>query len=204
MKKLIIGRNNACDIVIPDTSDLVSRRQAVLTISFLGKMVLYDTSGNGTYINGQKLENGKGRKVTRKDKVNFAHTHDLNWNEIKDPWRKEKIKALLATIIIIVLAAFTVLWFTLSDESHAPESPKEERPHTEYKLTTPNNEIHTTVESSPTEKKNASRYRKDGKHLKKSRLDSKNRDAMELSHKSKESKEVVVDKEVNEKSPIVY
>ncbi|MBR2016634.1 MAG: FHA domain-containing protein, partial [Prevotella sp.] len=53
MKKLTIGRNNACDIIIPDTSDLVSRKQAVLTYSFLGKMVLYDTSNNGTYVNGQ-------------------------------------------------------------------------------------------------------------------------------------------------------
>ena len=59
MKKLTIGRNNACDIIIPDTTDLVSRKQAVLTYSFWGKMVLYDTSNNGTYVNGQKLENGK-------------------------------------------------------------------------------------------------------------------------------------------------
>ena len=78
MKKLTIGRNNACDIIIPDTSDIVSRKQAVLACYFWGKMVLYDTSNNGTYINGEKLENGKGRRVTRKDKVNYARIADLN------------------------------------------------------------------------------------------------------------------------------
>ena len=107
MKKITIGRNNECDIIIPDTTDYISRKQALLTISFWGKMVLYDTSGNGTYVNGHKLEKGKGIKVTRKDKVNFAKTVDLDWNQIKDPYRKNKLW--LGACILIILLAIVLL-----------------------------------------------------------------------------------------------
>ena len=116
MKKLTIGRNNACDVVIPDTSDLVSRRQAVLRYYFSGKMVLYDTSNNGTYVNGKKLENGKGFQVTRKDKVNFARIADLDWKEVKDPYRKSKIVAGVCTIIIVVVAIIFTWWSPLANE----------------------------------------------------------------------------------------
>ena len=100
MKKITIGRNNACDIIIPDTSDLVSRKQAVLSVSFFGKMTLYDTSNNGTYVNGQVIETGKGVRVTRKDKVNFAKIIDLDWNEVKDPYKKEKLFTVELKLII--------------------------------------------------------------------------------------------------------
>ena len=92
MKKIIIGRNNACDIIIPDTTDLVSRKQAVLAIDFWGKMILFDTSNNGTFVNGQRIENGKGMRVTRKDKVNFAQVAELDWNQVEDPYRKARIR----------------------------------------------------------------------------------------------------------------
>lgn len=117
MKKLTIGRNNACDIIIPDTSDLVSRKQAVLTYSFWGKMVLYDTSNNGTYLNGQRIENGKGVKVTRKDKVNFARVTDLDWSEVMDPYRKTKLYALVSTVIAAVVSVLVALWLLQSSNS---------------------------------------------------------------------------------------
>ena len=117
MKKLTIGRNNACDIIIPDTSDLVSRKQAVLTCSFWGKMVLYDTSNNGTYVNGQKLENGKGLCVTRKDKVNFARITDLDWSEVKDPYKRTKIIVSICTVALIVFAVLLTLWFSMPKQS---------------------------------------------------------------------------------------
>ena len=113
MKKLTIGRNNACDVIIPDTSDLVSRKQAVLAFSFWGKMTLYDTSNNGTYVNGQKLESGKGIRVTRKDKVSFARIADLDWNEVRDPYRKHKIMAAIGAALTVVLAALLVLWLVM-------------------------------------------------------------------------------------------
>lgn len=110
MKKLTIGRNNACDIVIPDTSDLVSRKQAVLTYSFFGKMVLYDISNNGTYLNGQKLETGKGVVVTRKDKVNFAQVVDLDWKTVKNPYRQIKLLSVIGASVVMVVACLLTWW----------------------------------------------------------------------------------------------
>ena len=52
MKTYSIGRDLGCDIVINDTTDVVSRRHAVLTVASSGKMTLTDLSSNGTYING--------------------------------------------------------------------------------------------------------------------------------------------------------
>lgn len=112
MKKIVIGRNNACDIIIQDTTDHVSRKQAVLAISFLGKMLLYDTSNNGTYVNGQRIESGKPTRVTRKDKVNFAQTADLDWNEVKDPYRKTKIQVLIGSLLLALVVAGLV-WLIL-------------------------------------------------------------------------------------------
>lgn len=121
MKKLTIGRNNVCDIIIFDTSDLVSRKQAILECTFWGKMVLYDTSNNGTFVNGQRLENGKGRQVTRKDKVNFARIADLDWKEVKDPYRKEKIISVIVIAIIIIASILISLWFILPEKKDITE-----------------------------------------------------------------------------------
>ena len=110
MKKLIIGRNDACDIIIPDTTDMVSRKQAVLAISFWGKMILFDTSNNGTYLNGERIETGKGKKVTKKDNINFAHVADLDWSTVHDPYKKNK-HVLLSILLFVVLAAGATIWW---------------------------------------------------------------------------------------------
>lgn len=122
MRKITIGRNNSCNIVIPDTSDLVSRRQAVLAVSFFGRMIIYDTSNNGTYVNGQKLEHGKGVRVTRRDRVNFARMADLNWNDVKDPYRKMKIWLAATVAAAIVIAAVVVAVLMLRPTSPASPS----------------------------------------------------------------------------------
>lgn len=203
MKKLIIGRNNACDIVIPDTSDLVSRKQAVLAVSFWGKMVLYDTSGNGTYINGQKLEHGKGQRVTRKDKINFARTHDFDWNNVKDPWHREKIFVLAAIVVIIVLSALTVLFVSLHDDSE-PSKPKTEEVHG---IDNPTKKTITTVNEKQTEVVSVSkksypiRHKRGTSHSKKPVPDNK----LQQKHiKEGRITEDMINKEVNDKSPIVY
>ena len=58
MKRIIIGRGNDCDIVIPDDTDDVSRHHLVLSFNFLGKMTVSDTSSNGTYINNIRMLKG--------------------------------------------------------------------------------------------------------------------------------------------------
>ena len=52
MKVYSIGRENGCDIIINDNSDVISRRHATLNVSQSGKMTIVDLSHNGTYVNG--------------------------------------------------------------------------------------------------------------------------------------------------------
>ncbi len=127
MKKIIIGRNNNCHVVIPDTSDLVSRKQAVLTVTFWGKMVIYDTSNNGTYVNGSRLENGKGVRVTRKDKVSFARVADLDWKDVRDPYRTLKLILVIGAVVAIVLGAALGWWFSSSQKGGEPVKTEEVR-----------------------------------------------------------------------------
>ena len=51
MKTYSIGRDLGCDIVINDTTDVVSRRHAVLTVASSGKMTLTDLSSNQRHQN---------------------------------------------------------------------------------------------------------------------------------------------------------
>lgn len=188
MKKLTIGRNNACDIIIPDTTDLVSRKQAILTYSWTGKMVLYDTSNNGTYVNGQKLENGKGIKVTRKDKVNFARIADLNWDEVKDPYRKNKILMASCTAVVILLTILLTWWLL---------QPEPEKPATQEQIEQPATQgaTETTVKPQAVEPVKTQPVRKPKAKSKKKSSSKQNENP---------SPRNVQEKEVNEKSPIVY
>lgn len=185
MKKLTIGRNNACDIIIPDTSDLVSRKQAILAYSFWGKKVLYDTSNNGTYVNGQKLENGKGMKVTRKDKVNFARIADLDWNEVKDPYRKEKLISIICASLIIIASILLAIWQTLPEKEEITEPVKTETGIEKGETT-------TTLQPQVVEDKP---IQQPTKKAKKKNVNKKDKSV---------TPNDVMNKEVNENSPIVY
>ena len=182
MKKLSIGRNNSCDIIIPDTSDLVSRKQAVLAFSFFGKMILYDTSNNGTYVNGQKLENGKGLRVTRKDKINFARIADLDWNEVKDPYSSIKKVLVVSALATIVVVALLVWWFS------RPEKEDHQNP---VNIENPINkgETVTTIQPQVVEQPKQRTVVKKKKNSNKSKSATPNE---------------LLEKEVNENSPIVY
>ncbi len=181
MKKLTIGRNNECDIIISDTSDIVSRKQAVLACYFWGKMVLYDTSNNGTYINGEKLDNGKGRRVTRKDKVNFARIVDLDWNEVKDPFRKTKIYYAIGVAVLIAGILLTALWLSQQEKDIIlPEN---------IEIATPTGETFTTIEAQPVKEQ--------------PKQTSKKKKKKAIGKKEKNIKDNIY-KEVNENSPIVY
>ena len=179
MKKLTIGRNNACDIIIPDTSDLVSRKQAVLTYSFWGKMVIYD------YVNGQKLENGKGLRVTRKDKINFARIADLDWNEVKDPYKRTKIISTICTVAIVVIAVLLALWLSMPNEDDILTPTKTEISSNkgETKTTIQPQTVEEPPKQQPTKKSKKKANNKKGKSV---------------------TPNDVMNKEVNDNSPIVY
>lgn len=112
MKKLTIGRHNSCDIIIPDTTDIVSRKQAVLEISFWGKMKIHDTSNNGTFVNGERLSNGSSRVITRADKVNFGRVADLDWSKVPDPYRKQKVWSVAAIVCLFIAFGILAWWLT--------------------------------------------------------------------------------------------
>lgn len=202
MKKIIIGRNNACDIIIQDTTDHVSRKQAVLAISFLGKMLLYDTSNNGTYVNGQRIESGKPTRVTRKDKVNFAQTADLDWNEVKDPYRKTKIQVLIAALLLALVIAGLV-WLIL----HQRNSDNQDNSPAQTEMLAPaRGETVTTVDSSSAQEPDAAKPSK--QVTKKPSVVHKNQGTKRSPNAGKEKKEPagkeLLDKNSNDNTPIVY
>lgn len=109
MKVYSIGRESGCDIVINDSTDVVSRRHAILNVSPTGKMTIVDQSHNGTYVNGIKISPNVPVPVTRKDNISFAHVARLDWNLVprsNAPMRYAIIG--VATVAIIVGSVFGV------------------------------------------------------------------------------------------------
>ena len=84
MKVYSIGREEGCDIVIDDNSDVISRRHAVINVSSSGKMTIVDNSHNGTYVNGIRIASNVPVPITRKDNVSFSHVARLDWKLIPD------------------------------------------------------------------------------------------------------------------------
>ena len=82
MKVYSIGRDLACDIIIDDNTDVISRRHATLNVESSGKMTIVDLSHNGTYVNGIRINQNVPVPVTRNDTVSFAHVAQLDWNQI--------------------------------------------------------------------------------------------------------------------------
>lgn len=110
MKKITIGRGRECDIRLSDNTDKVSRRQAVITVSPTGKMMIYDTSANGTYVNGEKVEKPAGKPIKRGDNINFAHLVDLDWEKVKNPYRKIWTMSSLFIVVVLIVAAVLFIW----------------------------------------------------------------------------------------------
>lgn len=125
MKKILIGRGAGNDIRLKDESDRVSRRQAVIEVSPFGKMRIHDTSSNGTFVNGERVEKPGGRDVRRGDKVDFAHVMELDWNLVKDPYKGMKIAI---GVFVVALIAAAVLFFVFSDDIFKKDKPAEPAP----------------------------------------------------------------------------
>ena len=86
MKAYSIGRESGCDIIINDSTDVISRRHAILNVSPTGKMTIIDQSQNGTYVNGIRISSNVPVPVTRKDNISFAHVSRLDWNMVPKPY----------------------------------------------------------------------------------------------------------------------
>lgn len=120
MKVYSIGRDVSCDIVINDSTDVISRRHAILNVAPSGKMTIVDQSHNGTYVNGIKISPNVPVPVTRKDNVSLAHVARLDWSQVPKPTNI----AMYAIIGVIALAAIVLgIIFYINKTSEQPSQP---------------------------------------------------------------------------------
>lgn len=109
MKTYSIGRDLNCDIVINDSTDVISRRHALLNVTPSGKMTLVDQSSNGTYVNGIRISPNVPVPVTRKDVISLAHVAKLDWNQV--PKSNQWIKYVIGCIIVVVVVIVVIFGF---------------------------------------------------------------------------------------------
>lgn len=105
MKTYSVGRDINCDIVIDDSTDVISRRHALLNVTPSGKMTIVDQSNNGTYINGIRISSNAPVPVTRKDTISFAHVAKLDWNLVprSNQWIKHSIIGASGFVVLIII-----------------------------------------------------------------------------------------------------
>lgn len=107
MKRIVIGRANDSDILIPDEHDNVSRHHAVISFNFFGKMTLSDTSSNGTLINGNRMLKGASVPVTRNDEIQLGGAWAFDWNLVEDPYRfQRRVVYVIAALLLAVAVGF--------------------------------------------------------------------------------------------------
>lgn len=127
MKVYSIGRDTECDIVINDSSDVISRRHAVISVANNGKLTITDTSFNGTYVNGIRISPNVPVPVTRKDSVTFAHVAKLDWKLIPKPiLMRWLLPGGVAVGIVVVASVVCAICFSGDRSSHAGKEEKSE------------------------------------------------------------------------------
>ena len=103
MKTYTIGRDTSCDIVINDSTDVVSRRHALLNVVSAGKMTIVDQSSNGTYVNGIRIASNVPVPVTRKDMISLAHVAKFDWNMV--PKSKRPVQYAVFGLVGVLIVA---------------------------------------------------------------------------------------------------
>lgn len=121
MKVYSIGREMGCDIVINDSSDVISRRHAILNVFPSGKMTIVDQSHNGTYVNGIKISANVPVPVTRKDNVSFAHVARLDWNQI--PKSTSITQYIIYGVIAIIVIVGGIVGYNFLVDSPISDEP---------------------------------------------------------------------------------
>ena len=104
MKAYSIGREAGCNIVINDSTDVISRRHAILNVYSNGKMTITDQSHNGTYVNGIRISQNVPVPVTRKDNISFAHVARLDWNQVPGASGSSTWKIVLFSVLGLLVA----------------------------------------------------------------------------------------------------
>lgn len=121
MKVYSIGREAGCDIVINDSTDVISRRHAVLTVASSGKMTITDQSHNGTYVNGIRISPNVPVPVTRKDNVSFAHVARLDWNRVPKSGSPMRYAIYGAIALVAIIGVVVGIKYITKPEPPQPE-----------------------------------------------------------------------------------
>lgn len=114
MKSYSIGRDESCNIIVNDPTQLVSRRHAILNVNGR-KMTIVDSSSNGTYINGIRITPGVPVPVTRKDVISFAQVSELDWKCIPNESRRN-MGIIAATIAAVLMVGGGAYYFLSRDK----------------------------------------------------------------------------------------
>lgn len=192
MKKIYtIGREENCDIVISDSTDVISRLHATIRVEANDKMFLIDQSRNGTYINGMKMTSNVEIPITRKDVISFAHIHELDWSLIPKPeknWTKSILIALvcIAAVIGITLAAMTLLDKPKNSGKSGDKTTVADSVNKDTALTEVEQKTETTVSvsdtiqipESPVKKKNETNDKNKGSKVKTKKEDQEIKDTI--------------------------
>jgi pSer/pThr/pTyr-binding forkhead associated (FHA) protein len=80
--KIIVGRNPACDYVVFDPQNRVSRKHAEIEKNHNGFFIIDIGSSNGTYVNGVKIEKNKKIQLKPTDKVTLSYDYPLDFISI--------------------------------------------------------------------------------------------------------------------------
>lgn len=126
MKKVYtIGRDPQSDIVINDSTDVVSRLHATIRIEGT-KMFLIDQSQNGTYVNGMRMSANEEIPVTREDSISFANVAELDWSLLPDP-KKAQMKS-IGIVIAALFAIIAIVVCVLLFNKEKGKAPSEDSP----------------------------------------------------------------------------
>lgn len=164
MKRITVGRGNDCDIVIDDNTDKVSRHHLVISVDFMGRMTVSDTSSNGTFLNGNRMLKGTSMPVTRKDTIRLGDVWEFDWNTVRDPYARMRKCAAAAAAMLLLLCAGITVWSLINDsfdKENASEIPvAAEEDNTEWNKDSTNK--YAPVESSikTTKKKSTNKRRR--------------------------------------------
>ncbi|MBR2243767.1 MAG: FHA domain-containing protein [Prevotella sp.] len=125
MKTITVGRGEGCNIIVDD--EMMSRRHAIIKIPTFGGMEIVDMSKNGTFVNGVRLRPNVPFPITRKDVVNFADVHQLDWSKVPDPLKYYKIGVMAMGGLVVLLLAIFLLKSLLSGSKETPAEPAVEQ-----------------------------------------------------------------------------
>lgn len=125
MKTYSIGRDVNCDIVINDSTDIISRRHALLNVTSSGKMTIVDQSSNGTYVNGIRISQNVPVPVTRKDTISLAHVAKLDWSMVprSNVYMRYALFGILGILVVVgIIFGISTFLDTRNANHHGDQS----------------------------------------------------------------------------------